>query len=144
MQFIRISKEFTFETAHALTDHPGKCAGLHGHSYHLTVTIGGRVIDSAGNGMVMDFGELKNIVHEKVLNLLDHAVVLQKDHPLCAQMKDQHTRLVQTDYEPTCENLLVDMASKINGGLPAHVQLFSLKLRETATSYAEWFSSDNK
>jgi len=47
------------------------------------------------------------------------------------------------DYQPTCENLVMDMAEKIRTRLPAHVSLFSLRLVETATSYAEWFAADN-
>jgi 6-pyruvoyltetrahydropterin/6-carboxytetrahydropterin synthase len=47
------------------------------------------------------------------------------------------------EYQPTCENLVIDMAERIRSGLPTHVSLFSLRLVETATSYAEWFASDN-
>jgi 6-pyruvoyltetrahydropterin/6-carboxytetrahydropterin synthase len=47
------------------------------------------------------------------------------------------------DYQPTCENMLVDFAERIKKRLPANIELFSLKLNETATSYAEWYASDN-
>lgn len=146
MSIIRISKEFTFEMAHALYSYEGKCAGLHGHSYHLTVTVLGQVKnDTSGppQGMVMDFGDLKKIVSEKVLNIFDHALVLHERDPLCQQVIHSPSKLIKTTYQPTCENLLGDMAARIEPSLFPHLKLFSLKLRETGTCYAEWFAADN-
>jgi 6-pyruvoyltetrahydropterin/6-carboxytetrahydropterin synthase len=51
---------------------------------------------------------------------------------------------VVVDYQPTCENLVADFASRIKKQLPEKVRLHSLKLYETATSYAEWHASDNE
>jgi len=48
-----------------------------------------------------------------------------------------------SEYQPTCENLILEFAQKIIKQLPKNVQLHSLKLYETSTSYAEWFASDN-
>jgi 6-pyruvoyltetrahydropterin/6-carboxytetrahydropterin synthase len=39
--------------------------------------------------------------------------------------------------------MVIDFAQKIKSRLPKTVQLFSLKLQETETSFAEWFASDN-
>jgi len=47
------------------------------------------------------------------------------------------------DYQPTCENMVIDFVQKIKKKLPSEVKLYSLKLHETATSFAEWFASDN-
>lgn len=143
---IRISKEFTFEMAHALFSYNGKCAGLHGHSYHLTVTVVGQVNNDTADvrqGMVMDFSLLKEIVNRDVVDAFDHAVVLNTKDPLSQQIKGSPTKTVITKYQPTSENLLVDFAGRIRAALPPSVKLHSLKLRETATSYAEWFSVDN-
>ena len=57
MKKIRVSKEFAFETAHALDMHDSKCRNIHGHSYKLTITVLGPVNedDSQPNvGMVID------------------------------------------------------------------------------------------
>jgi len=143
---IRISKEFTFEMAHALFSYDGKCAGLHGHSYHLTVTVTGRVNNDAANtrqGMVMDFSELKGIVNRHVVDVFDHAVVLNSKDPLSQQIISSPTKVLITHYQPTSENLLADFAERILAALPPPAKLHSLKLRETATSYAEWFAADN-
>lgn len=146
MAMIRISKEFSFEMAHALSSHGGKCAGLHGHSYHLTVTVIGNVnndVADSRRGMVMDFSELKEIVKRLVVDVFDHAVVLNTNDPLSNQIKSSATRLLTTQYQPTSENLLADFAGRIRAALPPPAKLHSLKLRETATSYAEWFAADN-
>lgn len=146
MSIIRISKEFTFEMAHALTRHKGKCAGLHGHSYHLTVTILGEITRDPTNpeqGMVMDFSDLKKITNEKVLEVFDHAVVLHEKDPICVTLGNSSSKLVKTPYQPTCENLLTDIAKRLQSSLPKYVKLHSLKLRETDTSYGEWFAEDN-
>ncbi|RKZ00014.1 MAG: 6-carboxytetrahydropterin synthase QueD [Candidatus Hydrothermota bacterium] len=67
---ILVSKEFKFDAAHNLTRYKGKCERLHGHTYRLRVTVEGTLNDE---DMVIDFGELKQIVQEKIINLLDHS-----------------------------------------------------------------------
>ena len=49
----------------------------------------------------------------------------------------------QSDYQPTCENLVVHFAGILKKHLPPELKLFSLKLQETETSFAEWYSADN-
>jgi 6-pyruvoyltetrahydropterin/6-carboxytetrahydropterin synthase len=51
---------------------------------------------------------------------------------------------VVVDYQPTCENLVADFAERIRKHFQDKVRLYSLKLYETATSYAEWYASDNE
>ena len=65
MSNIRITKQFNFETGHALYGYDGKCTNVHGHSYKLSVTVIGKPIEDTCNvkyGMVIDFGDLKKIV----------------------------------------------------------------------------------
>jgi len=81
MNKIRITKHFDFESAHALYGYDGKCKNIHGHSYHLYVTvIGEPIVDAENpkNGMVMDFGDLKVIVKKEIITKFDHAVVLNE------------------------------------------------------------------
>lgn len=147
MSNIRITKRFNFEMAHALHGYDGKCAQIHGHSYELAVTIiGTPILDSTDPklGMVMDFGDLKKIVNEKVVSELDHAVLLSKDSgKVSSDTAALLERVVYVDFQPTCENLLLDMVSKIKPDLPENLTLHSLKLVETPTSFAEWFASGN-
>jgi 6-pyruvoyltetrahydropterin/6-carboxytetrahydropterin synthase len=53
------------------------------------------------------------------------------------------SKIILTDYQPTCENMLADFAERLLGALPEDIELHSLRLHETATSYAEWYASDN-
>ncbi len=57
---------------------------MHGHSYQLYVTIIGEPINDsshAKNGMVLDFGDLKKIVNQEIIDVFDHATVLNKNSP---------------------------------------------------------------
>ena len=80
MTTIRLTKEFSFEAAHALDGYDGPCREIHGHSYRLFVTVKGTPGEDPRNpkyGMVMDFGLLKRIVNEEVVSRFDHALVLR-------------------------------------------------------------------
>ena len=149
MSKVRITKQFTFETGHALYGHDGKCKNIHGHSYKLSVTIFGKPLgDSKSSkfGMIMDFSDLKKIVKEEIVNPLDHATIFNKNTPhlqLANNLKSLGHKVVLVDYQPTSEMLVIDFAKKIKKRLPGDIQLFSLKLQETATCFAEWYASDN-
>lgn len=149
MSLIRITKQFTFETAHALYGYDGKCKNIHGHSYKLSVTVIGTPISDVNHvkyGMVMDFGDLKKIVKEEVVDLFDHATVFNKNSPhiaLAEELIRNNHHVILAEYQPTTENMVVDFAEKISKRLPENVKLHSLKLQETETSYTEWFASDN-
>ena len=148
MAFIRITKEFRFEMAHALWNYCGPCRNIHGHSYRLKVCIIGEPINDPGspfNGMLIDFTDLKSLVKSKIIDVFDHALVVYKGSPSefmhnVEQMFEKYHKL---DFQPTCENLVFDMANRILPHLPQNVKLHSLRLDETTTSFAEWFASDN-
>ncbi len=148
MSLIRVTKSFTFEMAHALWNYDGPCRNIHGHSYQLFVTVFGETSTDTSStklGMVVDFADLKKIVMEKVVSKFDHSVVIsfRASQPEIQRVEQMFDKFYVVDYQPTCENLVSNMASLINEFLPANVSLFSLRLVETATSWAEWFASDN-
>jgi len=149
MSDIRITKQFSFETGHALYGYDGKCRNIHGHSYKLSVTVNGTPINDTENvkyGMVIDFSDLKKIVKEEIVNVFDHATVFNKNTPhveLAKELIDRGHHVLLVDYQPTSEMMVIDFAEKIKNRLPNNIRLHSLKLQETATSYAEWFASDN-
>lgn len=149
MSRIRITKEFTFETGHALYGHDGKCKNIHGHSYKLSVTVLGNPVLDCNDpkfGMIMDFSDLKKIVKEEIVDRFDHATIFNKNTPhieLANNLKSLGHNVVLVDYQPTSEMLVTDFADKIKNRLPKNIKLFSLKLRETASCYAEWYANDN-
>jgi 6-pyruvoyltetrahydropterin/6-carboxytetrahydropterin synthase len=146
---IRVTREFSFEMAHVLRNYDGPCRNVHGHSYRLFVTISGKPVNDAENpknGMVIDFTELKNIVLGEIVNVFDHSVVVSRDFDNEKKkiMTQTFGNTVVVDYQPTCENLVSDFAFRLNKALTGNIRLHSLKLYETAKSFAEWFASDNE
>jgi 6-pyruvoyltetrahydropterin/6-carboxytetrahydropterin synthase len=150
MSTIRITKQFNFETGHALYGYDGKCKNVHGHSYKLSVTVIGTPITDTTHvkyGMVIDFTDLKKIVTEEIVDKFDHATVFNQNTPHVELAKELSSRghdVILVDYQPTSENMVVDFANKIKNRLPVQIQLHSLKLQETDSSFAEWFASDNR
>jgi len=145
---IRVTKEFPFEMAHALWNYDGPCRNVHGHSYRLFVTLYGKPLeetDNPKNGMVIDFSDLKKIVKKEIVDVFDHSVVVSRqfDKEKTEMFSTLFGNTVLVDYQPTCENLVSDFAGRISGLLPRGIKLHSLRLYETATSYAEWYAADN-
>jgi len=148
MSTIRVTKEFSFETAHALWNYDGPCRNIHGHSYRLFVTVIGKPVenqDNPKNGMVIDFGDLKKIVTREIVGLFDHTVVVSRKvaEERLGDLNRIFGNVLVVDYQPTCENLVADIAVRLIPFLPSTVKLHSLRLFETATSYAEWYADDN-
>lgn len=148
MSNIRITKMFNFETGHALYGYDGKCRNVHGHSYKLSVTVIGTPNKDTSHvkyGMVIDFGDLKKIVKEEIVDVFDHATVFNKNTPHVELARELETRghnIILVDYQPTSEEMIIDFAKKIKDRLPENIALHSLKLQETETSFAEWYASD--
>jgi 6-pyruvoyltetrahydropterin/6-carboxytetrahydropterin synthase len=149
MSNIRITKQFSFETGHALYGYDGKCKNVHGHSYKLSVTVIGSPITDRSNvkyGMVIDFSDLKKIVTEEVVDQFDHATVFNGTTPHVELAKELESRghdIILVDYQPTSENMVIDFSKRISNRLPKNIHLFSLRLQETESSFAEWYASDN-
>ena len=171
MTKIRLTKEFSFEAAHLLEGYDGACREIHGHSYRLFVTVRGVPVCDGRNpklgmvmdfgqlkrivgeevadpkcGMVLDFGVLKRIVGEEIVSRFDHALVLRASESgaeLFRVLTERFGNVVAVGYQPTCENMLADFAARIAPRLPEGVELYALRLHETATSYAEWVADDN-
>lgn len=147
-QNIRVTKKFTFDTAHALYGYDGPCKNIHGHTYTLSVTLIGKIINdnlNPKNGMVIDFTDFKKVVKDNVIDVFDHSLVLNLNSPH-AQLNDLNNNFEKINYvpyQPSCENLIVDFLERIKFKLPDNVIVKNLKLEETPTSFAEWFLEDN-
>lgn len=149
MTKIRLTKQFTFEMAHALEGYDGSCRHIHGHSYILYITIIGEPVKDSSDpkcGMVIDFKVLKDIINRLVIERYDHALVCNGNsskRALMEEIRREFEKVVLVDYQPTCENMIIHMAEEIRKELPQGVELHHIKLHETATSFAEWYLSDN-
>lgn len=111
---MRIIKVFTFDAAHYVPSYHGKCENLHGHTYKLVVKVDG-VPDA--EGMVIDFVELKQLVREQVVDLLDHHL------------------LNDVLSVPTAENICIFCWEKLAGLLQSgRYHLAEVEVWETATN----------
>jgi len=142
---IKITKTAHFEMAHAIYGYDGRCKNIHGHSCELHVTVTGRNVADTyipAPGFVVDFKELKMMVYDNVIDLLDHRLVLSEaylsSHPEIAA--GEH--LLVWKNEPTAENILYYIKDKLGNVLPVHIRLIQLKLYETKDSYAEWIADN--
>jgi 6-pyruvoyltetrahydropterin/6-carboxytetrahydropterin synthase len=149
MPKIRVTKRFHFEMAHTLYHYDGLCKNIHGHSYNLEVTLAGEPRNEPGHpkdGMVMDFGELKDIVKSRIISRFDHALMVNRLIPEeeLKLLRRTSDRILVVDFQPTTENIASHIAQILQQHLPKNVSLFSIRLFETVTSFAEWFASDNR
>jgi 6-pyruvoyltetrahydropterin/6-carboxytetrahydropterin synthase len=133
---LSVTKIFTFEAAHAISDYDGACKNIHGHSYKLHVTVTSK--KDLTNSMVIDFKQLKKIVQQAILNDYDHALILKINKLNLTATQVIGTKLLWFDEEPTAEQILLDMAKKLQSNIPNNVVLKELKLHETETCFATW------
>lgn len=121
----RIGKTFKFEAAHNLPDHDGKCATLHGHSYEVEVVLESAELlgNSAKDGMLLDFGDLKDAV-APLIDLLDHNGLVQD----VIRMRS------------TAENIARWFQVRLDSDLDAMVH--SVRVSETRSTFAEYIHDD--
>lgn len=134
--------------AHALYGYDGPCKNIHGHTYHLSITLIGKPIEDikkAKLGMVIDFGDLKDIVHKHIIQVFDHALVLNQEAPYSKSevISNEFEKVILVPYQPTCENLLLDFVDRLSDKFSISTPIFSIRLEETPTSFAEWFLEDS-
>ena len=118
MAKIRLTKVFSYAMAHALDNYDGLCKNIHGHNYHLEVTVSGiPVVDtlSPKKGMLIDFSDLKTIINREIVDVLDHALMLNDatNPELIALLKKTYERVIMVPFQPTTENMLCYLADTI-------------------------------
>jgi 6-pyruvoyltetrahydropterin/6-carboxytetrahydropterin synthase len=148
MAKIRVTRFFEFEMAHALWNYDGLCRNIHGHSYKLYITVMGEPVQNdqhPKNGMVIDFGDLKRIVKQEIVDRFDHSLMMyqKSPHQVLIELGNMYERHHLVQFQPTCENMVEYIAEKIIPLLPEGIILKNVKLFETANSCAEWLADDN-
>ena len=136
---MHLTTRFTFDAAHRILGHPGKCAYLHGHTYHLEVTVASARLDALG--MVMDFDDLRALVRKAVLDRWDHATLLAREDPLVPAIIGVQTeapeKVVRFKQNPTAEILTREAWEAIRQALPPQVSLLRVKIEETPACSSE-------
>jgi len=128
-----LTTSYVFDAAHRIAGHPGKCAWLHGHTYHLEVTVSSPTLNQLG--MVMDFDDLRDVVRKAVLDLWDHATLLAAGDPLGPAIRAvQHEapdRIVLLEGQPTAEILTREAWRRLEEQVPTGITLERVAIRET-------------
>ncbi|MDQ6597528.1 6-carboxytetrahydropterin synthase QueD [Bacillus salipaludis] len=123
---VLVSKEFTFDAAHHLHNYEGKCKNLHGHTYKVIFGLSGFVDE---RGLMIDFGDIKEIWKNEIEIFLDHRYLNETLPP----MNTTAENMVVWIYEKMAEALLKEeRQQRYQGARVEFVRLF-----ETPTSYAE-------
>ena len=142
---IEITKEFTFDMAHMLENHPGKCKNLHGHTYKLKISA--TSIFDNNYDMVVDFADLKNFVNTLVVDKMDHAFAYKKTttdvcEKAIAEILEQNGRkTIAFDFRPTAERMAEHIYKSLNFACVMESKTYRIskvELFETPTSYATY------
>ena len=143
-----ISKEIEFDMGHRVSTHGSKCRNPHGHRYKVRVTCKGSIIDDPtrpDHGMLIDFGNLKNIMNFRIHDVLDHGfTVWEEDKVLLDIMEkasyDNDWNFIVFPLIPTAENIArwswMQIAGDIQEEFGSDLELYEVAVWETPTSVA--------
>jgi len=143
-----ISKEIEFDLGHRVSTHGSKCRNPHGHRYKVRVTCKGQIIDDpnrADHGMLIDFGNLKNIMNWRIHDVLDHGFAIWQDDKVLLSVMEQASydnewNLIIFPLIPTAENIArwswMQIARDIEVEFGNDLELYEVAVWETPTSVA--------
>jgi len=149
---VTASKWIEFDAGHRVPGHAGKCRSPHGHRYRVTAVIEGAVVETPGasdEGMVLDFGFVKEVLTTYVHDVLDHGfIVYAQDHNLRIALLGLYDEAVENDlwkvveipYVPTAENIArwvwEQVEIPVKGASDGRAKLVRIEVRETPSSLA--------
>lgn len=136
---IALHRRFYFEAAHFLPDYKGDCKNIHGHSYVLEIGVSGKIQrEGPERGMIIDLKRLKSIVQSSVLDVVDHALIVEKGEFSEGVSIPQEMKTLVLNDTPTVENILKWIITRLSEDLPEFIRLEYCKLHETRDSWVEW------
>ncbi|MFZ7174459.1 6-carboxytetrahydropterin synthase QueD [[Pasteurella] aerogenes] len=135
----KVSKKFSFDMAHILDGHDGKCQNLHGHTYKLQVEVSGDLVpEGAKKGMVVDFTDVKTVVKEAILDPMDHAFIYdttsERECKIAALLNELNSKTFGIPMRTTAEEMARFMFNCLKDKLP----ISAIRLWETPTSFCEY------
>jgi 6-pyruvoyltetrahydropterin/6-carboxytetrahydropterin synthase len=128
-----VTKRIEFCYGHRLMEYDGVCRHPHGHNAIVEIDIHAERLD--GRNMVADFTDIKRIVKGWIDRELDHKMILRKDDPLAAALRQLGEPMYLLESNPTVERiarLIFDMSRE--QGLPVS----RVTVWETPTSWATY------
>lgn len=137
----KISKEFSFDMAHLLDGHDGKCQNLHGHTYKLQVEIAGNLFESgAKKAMVIDFSDIKAVVKKAILDPIDHAFIYDKtserESKIAKLLQDLDSKTFGVPFRTTAEEMARFIFNRLK--YDEKLAVSAIRLWETPTSFCEY------
>ena len=146
-----ITKEIELDMAHRVMNHKSKCQNLHGHRYKIEVGVDDKVVSEQGvsnEGMVIDFGDLKNIMMDVLDKQFDHNSIFSRLDPVRAHLTAMTQHQTKTphfvDFIPTAENLAKYWYQLMKVELEkVNIKIKHVRVWETPTSTALYEESQN-
>jgi 6-pyruvoyltetrahydropterin/6-carboxytetrahydropterin synthase len=144
MAMIRITKVVEWDMGHRVPNHKSKCRNPHGHRYRLELTIAGELDQAAGSsseGMVLDFGDVKNIMMSEVHDVLDHGFMYYEQDEVMADFfahagRDFHA--IPVSFIPTAENIARWCGEQLHAAFGDSVTIENVRVFETPNSWADY------
>lgn len=137
-----ISKTIEIDMGHRVPNHKSKCRNIHGHRWKIEVGVDDKVISESGRpdeGMVIDFGDVKELMMKAFDEPFDHGFMMYKDDPfveIFEELRGEHSqKIIFTDFIPTSENLAAYFFELISPMLQGRgIALEHVKIWETPNS----------
>lgn len=133
MSRFKVTKQIEFCYGHRLLNYDGMCKHLHGHNGLLEIVVSTESLDS--RGMVIDFGDIKDVVKGWVDTNIDHRMILSKDDPILNLLQDLNESVYVMDENPTAENIAKHIHEEAQ---KAGLNILETRLWETPSSYASY------
>lgn len=147
----RVCKTFDIESGHMISKHPSRCRYPHGHTRKIELVLSADALND--QDMVVDFKWVKLAVAD-LLDRLDHALCVNSQDPLLADVRKTSNRIVEfDDADPTTEviarYLFDHLDARIRAGesmsdgegtytADPNVRLERVRVSETLTTWAEY------
>ena len=150
--YMKIVKIIQWDMGHRVLNHRSICKGLHGHRYKAEICVSGDLVSESGTseeGMVIDFADIKKISKKFIPEKLDHAFMAwEKDKELISFFNNSEGhKAVIVPFTPTAENVAAyifdNIQDKFQDIYKTGLQLYSIKLWETPSSYALYTKNSN-
>lgn len=133
--------EFSFDSAHRLQGHNGRCKNLHGHRWRIEITLQSKLLitnDKSSEDMIMDFTDIKKI-NKYIEELFDHKTILTSGDYLIDYLKKDE--VVILPFRTTAENLAKHFYKMYNKLLEGHdgISVYIIKVYETPNNCITYF-----
>lgn len=140
-----VSVRHNMEMAHRLFETEGKCENIHGHSWQVTLTLGGQVRSRTGMLEGLDFALIKSTFRKYLDGTYDHRLLLNMDDPFAGHMQVGDDALEHVELpglqrfvgNPTTERIAYTIGSWGRLTFPM-CNFVKVDVWETAVNNATW------